>query len=61
MEREQWKQAYIDRMVAHGLTRDFATADYEANADSYDYASDPRDAADDEVYYITQDCDGDAP
>ena len=56
--RDKWMAEYVTRMVERGIPQDFALANFHAAEDSHDYTSDPRDAADDEIYYMAQDCNG---
>jgi hypothetical protein len=54
MAKEKWREAYIQRLVDRGVMHQEAVECYEAG-DDYDYASDPEDAADEELSYWSDD------
>lgn len=54
-EQEAWMAKYVLRMIEHGLDAESAWACCRAGDN--DYSSDPRQAADDEVSYWTDDGD----
>jgi hypothetical protein len=56
--KEEWMAKYVLRMVERGLDSESAWACCRAGADSHDYESDPRAAADDEISYFDDDGDG---
>lgn len=49
MTADEWKARYIERLVSRGLSRNFATADYEAGEHAFDFSENPEYAADDEI------------
>ena len=56
--QDEWMAKYVLRMVARGIHVDDAWACCQAGADDHDYASDPQDAADEEMSCWTDDGDG---
>ena len=51
MEKEKWRERYINRMVHRGVDRDFAIVEYEGGLDDHDYDEDPEHCADEELSY----------
>jgi len=55
--KEEWMAKYVLRMVERGIEAEDAWACCQAGDDDHDYASDPRDSADEELTYWTDDGD----
>ena len=53
--KEEWMAEYVLRMVERGIDAEDAWACCRAGEDDHDYDSDPRDAADDEMSYWSDD------
>jgi hypothetical protein len=49
MDKEKWRERYIDRMVFRGVDRDFAVEVYQAAIDDHEYDEDPEHSADEEL------------
>jgi hypothetical protein len=57
-QKEEWMAKYVLRMVELGIDANDAWACCRAGEDDHDYTINPRDAADDEMSYWTDDGDG---
>ena len=57
MNKDKWKMLYIGKLVKRGMSREDAEENFWAGIDTFDFSSDPIDAADDELIYIMADAD----
>lgn len=55
MQKQEWKDKYIQRMVDAGLSKGEAEDDYNAGIDDHDYEDDPEMAADESLSYWAAD------
>lgn len=56
-QKEEWMATYVLRMIEHGIDAEGAWALCRSGENDNDYTEDPRDAADDEMSYWTDDGD----
>lgn len=55
MNSNEWHTKFIARLISRGLKREEAEDTLAGNMGDHDYEDDPKDAADDELTYWTDD------